>query len=272
MRRFKPAVVAILAVAFLLCGSSASAEELRQDFSQRYELAPGATVSLKNTNGSILVSSWAEDDVLVEATKVIKALGRGRAEDAMKDLRIEVSRPSGDLEIQTRHPRSASGISGWLFGRHITARVSYRVKVPNGTAVRATTVNGNVGIEAIDGEITVATTNGKILITEARGKAKVSTTNGSIRAEFADLADAGDRSFRTTNGSITVYLPKDLPCTVNASTVNGTVSTDFAVPIKSHAPRGHKRLQADINGGGSELSMRTALSPQLPALARMKPS
>lgn len=257
MRRLKPALVSILAAALLLFGSIVSAEELRQDFSQRYELAPGASVSLKNTNGSIVVSSWAENDVLVEATKVIKTLGRSRAEDAMRDLRIEISRPSGDLEIRTRHPQSASGISGWLFGRHVTARVSYRVKVPKGTAVRATTVNGNIGMEAIDGEIVVETTNGKILITEARGKAKVSTTNGSIRAEFTHLAAGADMSFRTTNGSITVYLPKDLPCTVNASTVNGAVSTDFAVPIKSHGHRGHKRLQADINGGGGELTMRT---------------
>lgn len=257
MRRTKSALVSILATAFLLCGSTLSAEELREQFSERYELAHGSTVSLKNTNGSILVSSWAEDDVLVEATKVIKTLGRSRAEEAMRDLRIEVSRPSGDLEIRTRHPQSASGISGWLFGRQVTARVSYRVKVPHGTSVRATTVNGNVGIESIDGEIVVETTNGKILITDAGGRAKVSTTNGSIRAEFAHLDAAGDMSFRTVNGSITVYVPKDLPCTVNASTVHGAVSTEFAVLIKSHGPRGRKQLHADINGGGRELSMRT---------------
>ena len=135
--------------------------------------------------------------------------------------------------------------------------MSYRIKVPSGIAVSASTVNGNVNIESVDGRIEAKTTNGQIRISEAGSSASASTTNGSIRAEFSMLTDFEDMSFRATNGGITVYLPKDLPCTVRASTVNGAVSSDFPITIAGSSRRSKKRLEGDINGGGAELSLRT---------------
>ena len=122
---------------------------------------------------------------------------------------------------------------------------------------RRIAVNGNVQIEAVDGQIDAKTTNGQIRISEAGSSASASTTNGSIRAEFRQLTDFDDMSFRATNGGITVYLPEDLPCSVRASTVNGAVSTDFPITIEGSSGRSRKRLEGDINGGGGVLSLRT---------------
>ena len=258
MNRLRAALPLTLTVTlFAVLSGALLGEELRDEFRELYDLSPGVSVTVENTNGSLEIASWKNDQVLVEATKVVKALGRGRAEEALERVEIDVSHSPEGLRIRTRLPRSSSGLTNWILGRHIEARVSYRVKVPPGTPVRALTVNGNISIEAIDGRVDAETTNGQIRISGARASTKATTTNGSIRAEFDQIADIGDSDFRTTNGGITVSVPRDIACSVSASTVHGAVSTDFAIAVASSRGRGSKRLRGDINGGGGRLSLRT---------------
>ena len=253
--RFLTPLLAI--VLFAGVAASLSAETLREEFSERYSIASGGSFSVQNVSGNLEIVSWNEDEVLVEASKVVKTVGRDRAEEAMAALKIEVDESRNEIVVRTTLPRNSSGLMDWIFVRNVGAKVSYRIKVPGGIAVSALTVNGNVRIEAIDGQINAKTTNGQIRISEAGSGVSASTTNGSIRAEFRDLASFENTSFRATNGGITVYLPADLPCSVRASTVNGAVSTDFPITIEGSSGRSKKRLEGDINGGGGELSLRT---------------
>ena len=240
-----------------LIGASLSAETLREEFRETYALSAGGSFWVQNTNGSLEIVSWDENEVLVEATKFVKALGRERAQEAMEALEINVEESADRVAVKTKQPKASSGFMSWLFGHNVDAKVSYRVKVPRGIHVRALTVNGNVDIHAVDGFIDAETTNGQIRISEARSSASASTTNGSIRAEFSELRSVDDMNFRTTNGGITVYAPSDLECSLSASTVNGAVSTDFAVTVEGSKGASRKKLKGDINGGGGELSLRT---------------
>jgi len=257
MTRSRPITLLLaFGLAVALCAAS-SAETLKSQFSEAYDIAANGTVSVQNTNGSLEIVSWGGEQVVVEATKVVKTMGRERAEEAMEALEIDVTQSPDELIIKTIRPRQGdSGLMSWIFGRRVEASVSYRLKVPGVIGVRARTVNGNVTIESVAGRIDAQTTNGQIRISEARSSTSASTTNGSIRAEFVELDDREDMSFRTTNGGITLWVPADLACSVQASTVNGAVSTDFPVLVGG-GRTSRKRLTGDINGGGSELSLRT---------------
>ena len=252
-RRFTPVA---LVLPLLFVGLAAGAEELRQEFTESYDIGRGAIVSLRNINGSIQISSWDGSTVQVEATKIVKTMGRERAELAMEELLIEVETTADGLDIRTRHPVSSSGVVNWILGRQVQSKVSFRIRVPADAGVRAQTVNGNVEISSVGGRIEVTTTNGQIRIIEASGAATATTTNGNIRADFHDLTAAGDMSFRTMNGGITVSLPSDLGWRVDASTVNGAVSSDFTLTSGQPSSSG-KRLRGEINGGGDELNLRT---------------
>ncbi|HVR30677.1 MAG TPA: hypothetical protein VMS86_14235, partial [Thermoanaerobaculia bacterium] len=76
----------------------ATAEVLREETAERYALAPGGRVEITNVNGNLEFSSWERDEVLLETTKVVKALGHGRAARAIEDLRIEVEHTPELLE------------------------------------------------------------------------------------------------------------------------------------------------------------------------------
>ena len=85
----------------------------------------------------------------------------------------------------------------------------------------------------------------------------VTWLNGRTAAgEAAAGRDAADRDlgFSSTNGGITVRLPRDARLSVDAATTNGGIDSDFE--LAGGAAR-RSRLTGDINGGGSTLRIRT---------------
>ena len=255
-RRTLHCIAALVACA-VLC-APLSAETLREEFSETYALRAGGEVSIRNVNGSIDLGSWERDEVLVEATKVVKTMGRSRAEEALEKLEIEIEHSGNTLRIKTRFPGGTSGVVGWLFGRRVDTKVSYRLTLPREVNLDVHTVNGNVTIESVSGVIDARTTNGQIRILEARGKASALTTNGSIRAEFRQVDRESDCVFRTTNGGITVWVAEDVGVDVAASTVNGAVTTDFPVLVSAGSDRWRRKsLKGEINGGGGHFTLHT---------------
>jgi hypothetical protein len=249
--------LAVALVVGLVTLSPAFGETLRERFKETYPVRAGAEVSLTNVNGNLEFSSWERDEVLVEATKVVKTMGRSRAEEALEALRIEVESSPGAVIIRTIFPERKGGVSGWLLGRDVDAMVSYKVTLPREIQLDARTVNGNVSVAALAGMLDAKTTNGTIKITESAGKTRAHTTNGSIIAEFRAAAD-GDCVFSTTNGGITVVVPESTQADVAATTKNGAVKTDFVALVDESEDRWRrKKLRGSINGGGNQLTLET---------------
>ncbi|MDX1383195.1 MAG: DUF4097 family beta strand repeat-containing protein [Thermoanaerobaculia bacterium] len=242
-------------LALLAPALPAGAETLHEEFDEVFRLAPGGEVSVRNTNGSLEFTSWERAEVRVEATKVVKTMGRSRASEAMEALRIEVDHDGDSLHIRTVYPESRSG---WLFGRKVEAKVSYRVTVPREVSLHAHTINGNVSVEAVSGTIDARTTNGQIRIAEAAGKANASTTNGNIRAELRKVDRASDCVFRTTNGGITLWVSEDVGAEVAARTTHGSINSDFPTLVRGGSDSWRRnRLEGEINGGGTNLTLET---------------
>jgi hypothetical protein len=257
-RRAGAWAVGALATA-LLAGIAvpAAAETLRDESRETYPLQPGSRVEITNVNGDLEFSSWDRDEALVEITRVVKARGSDRASRALEDLRIEVRHSPSSLEITTRQPSGVSSVLTWLFEGQVQQRVEYRVTLPRGARLEATTINGDVRVDTVTGGLEAETTNGRIELLGAAGAASASTTNGSISAEFVELGSGRDVELSTTNGGIVVYVPVAAGMDLSASTVNGVVDTDFAVLSSGSSARRRNSLRGAINGGGGQLTLET---------------
>ena len=92
-------------------------------------------------------------------------------------------------------------------------------------------------------------------VTDVTGDTSLHTSNGAIRAELAEVNPGKSIRLETTNGRITVAVPKSVAARVDASTTNGGITTDLPVTTTE---TGHHTLRGTINGGGSaELRLRT---------------
>lgn len=121
--------------------------------------------------------------------------------------------------------------------------------------VRAHTSGGSLKIVKAAGTVNASTSGGSITVEEVRGTIDASTSGGSVTAKIS-MQPESDCSLTTSGGSINVYVADDLKFTVDAKTSGGGVSTEFPVTIQGEINK--SQLQADINGGGPRLYLRTS--------------
>jgi DUF4097 and DUF4098 domain-containing protein YvlB len=230
-----------------------------QDFQWHGRLAAGKTVEIKGINGAIDGSAASGDEVEVTATK------HGRRSDP-GSVRIEVVEHAGGVTICALYPDTdgqrndcRAGGGGHNNTRDNDVEVHFTVKVPRGVGFDPRTVNGDVEVTDLDGDVDASTVNGSIQVSTA-GRVEAKTVNGSIRATAGRSDWAADAAFKTVNGSITVTLPASTAASVHAETVNGQIETDFSLTMTGGIKMDHgrmRRLSGTIGGGGHDLELQT---------------
>jgi DUF4097 and DUF4098 domain-containing protein YvlB len=258
--------------ALALLAGSASAATLKETFAQSYPFSAGGTLTLRNVNGSVTLDAWDRNEVRIEAEKEVKAGSDADARKVMDQVKIDVQTGAGGLRVETKLPKRNDSLLSWLGGNKGGVNVTYRVHLPrqakvdagsvNGTvaltgthgAAKLDSTNGTIKVAGVDGSLELGTTNGSITAAGISGTVKAETTNGDIDLQFANVPRQGDLALETTNGGVTVKLPRGAGVSVDAATTNGRVHSDFQV---AGGEPGKRRLSGDINGGGSRLHIRT---------------
>jgi len=264
-----------LALLTLALGASAAlaSETVTEPFVQSYPLAAGGKVSVANTNGRVTIDAWDQAQVKVEAEKKVKADSRDRAQQILKEIKIQVDAHTNEVRIETKMPHRANGsFWSWLSGSGVNASVEYHIHVPRRAVVAAEntngsvrlagtqaaasveTTNGSVTVDQVAGDVRLRSTNGGLHATGVSGSVEAETTNGAIEVKLASLSAGKSNSFESTNGGISVQLPKDARLSLDAETTNGGVSSDFA--LEGGRSSRHS-LSGNINGGGGRMTIRT---------------
>src|SRR5208283_264372 len=108
------------------------------------------------------------------------------------------------------------------------ASVDYTIRVPQNARLKEiSSINGRIVIDGVSGDIEASTVNGEMQIKGAAGDLKLSTINGRIEAELASLGGSQHVSLDAVNGQIEATLPANANAEVSASTVNGSLSSEF---------------------------------------------
>jgi DUF4097 and DUF4098 domain-containing protein YvlB len=242
-------------LAILLTATAAGAASLEAKFDRTFDVRAGTLFALNNTNGHITIRSWDQPRVQVHAVKHVQSRDWESAQKAMNDLKIEPSLTADALRINTNYPRHNDGFFDWLAGMNVSMSVQYDVTVPRSMNLTIDNTNGGIDISDVRGSHQISNTNGHIELARCAGDVDAETTNGAIRAELAEVNAGKSIRLETTNGRITVSLPKSIAARVNASTTNGSIKTDL--PVSTTEVK-RNSLRGTINGGGSaELRLRT---------------
>lgn len=260
----------------LILGATAHGATLKERFDKTFPLRPGAQVRLTNINGGVTFEAWDRNEVRVEAEKQVRARDSDAARKVMAQIHVDVAPDSSGLRIDTRMPkRGEAGGGFWdsLFGDDVNYGVTYTVHVPRRVAVdiqssnggievtgtqgdaHLRTSNGGLSVRNVEGDMELKTSNGAITVSRSAGALTAKTTNGAIQAELTDVPSNADLSLESTNGGISVRLPRDARFSVDAATSNGGVASDFPIP---GTKAGRHRLEGDVNGGGPKLLIRTS--------------
>jgi hypothetical protein len=227
----------------MIAGPRAQASD---QWEKTYQVSPGATLEIENTNGGIDVRTHDQPTIQVTARRTARAVTEQGARDLLGRTKLEES-ASADL-VRLVTPRQGSSM-----GQHVEVR--YEIKVPATIAVNLTTVNGKVELDGVTGAVALETVNGGI---EARGISTLrtaETVNGSVSLELASLPAQGTR-IETVNGSVGVKLPTTTGADVSVRTVNGGINVDGFGNV-NEAERRRRHYEGKLNGGGPTLRVET---------------
>lgn len=243
----------------LICKSISYSATIEETFKKNISFQQGGYLSISNLNGYIKITPWDKSDVEIVAHKEVRAPDQEQAEKLIQKLNIVIVESDNQIEIDTESPRNTwhdGGFFDWLLGRrNCPCSVSYELKVPVQIDLNLNTTNGGIGIRGVVGRVRMQSTNGEINADDIKGFIRCKTTNGSIRVGFIQIPGEDEISFKTTNGSVKLYLPSDYTGKVDLKTINGEIETDF--PLKMESEWSLKHIKGLIGSGGGEIQCST---------------
>ena len=217
-----------------------------EEWSRTYTLAKGGALDISNTNGPIVINAGTGPQVEVKATRTAKASSDEAAQALLKETSITETVTPTHVTLET------SG-KGFQVGRR-SINVEYQVTVPAGLQFTLKTENGGIGLHDADGTFAVSTTNGGIRGTNLSGQVTAHVVNGGIVVDLARVS--GPTTLDTVNGGIRVNLPADANVDVEASAVNGGVSSDNTLNLTG-VEKSRQHMTGKLNSGGTKITATT---------------
>ena len=219
------------------------------EWRRTYSMPQGGRLEVINVNGIIEVYPASGSQVEVVARREVRT--RTEEEAKARLAKAEMIEDVGPDHVRIEAKPNDQGVS---FGPHGRVSIQYRVSVPAGLTTSFRTENGVIRLENIEGRITVASTNGPIIGRGLSGSVDASTVNGGI--EIGLTAVDGDSKIVTVNGPATVILPPEIDAELEATAVNGGVTTQDGLPLTA-SDRTSKRVTGRLNKGGPRITVQT---------------
>jgi DUF4097 and DUF4098 domain-containing protein YvlB len=125
--------------------------------------------------------------------------------------------------------------------------------------VTAESVNGRVTVSNIEGDVTAESVSSALVISGASARSvRAETVSGSLSYD-GTIEPAGNYSFTTHSGPLTLAVPANAGATVSLETFNGSVDSDFPVTLESGVNRreGESQFEFRIGNGRARIALET---------------
>ncbi|MEZ4903241.1 MAG: hypothetical protein R2822_16525 [Spirosomataceae bacterium] len=155
----------------------------------------------------------------------------------------------------------------------VNREINFTIKVPKRFSLKLSTVNnGDIWVENVEGNHEISNVNGHINMKNISGSVVANTINQDINVNFTEVSSSTPMAFTTINGAVDITFPANIKTNVKLKTDRGEVFSDFDVDVdksptkiiqSADKEKGMYKIKKDdwtqgkINGGGSEIMMKT---------------
>ena len=197
------------------------------------------TIVINDASGDIQVHTGDTSGVTVHATKQAGGFGNPNNEQVSY-----LPSPDGNtITINT-------GDSG---------SVNFDVTVPSTSNLNLKTNSGNIEVDGINGQISMSTGSGGITAKQDQlaGSAVLHTDSGDITFD-GGITGSGDYQFTTGSGEIDANLNSSTALNVNASTDNGSITSNVqSVPVQNNDSGGTANGYIGSPNNSTKLTLKT---------------
>lgn len=249
-----------------------------------FAVPAGASLSVNNFGGAIIVHGWNQNRMRVQAehgrrgrvevsivgTTVTVKSGSREGPPTVTDFEISVPQATPLRLSGTYAEITVDGMTGPISAETVDGEVNVRggkgiitLRSIQGTVsladasgrIEVNSVNEDVSVSNVTGELKVETTNGEVTLLGIQSSSvEAATINGDVTYD-GNIADGGSYSFTSHNGDITVTIPERASVTIMGATANGEVDASFSLPVTSTPTR--KRFMFKIGTGSARLEVES---------------
>jgi DUF4097 and DUF4098 domain-containing protein YvlB len=225
-----------------------------------FSVSGAPKVTAETFDGSVTIRSWDRSEVAYEVVK------RAEDDERMRGIRITATQTGNTILIKAEYDKTfARKFNG---GWSANANANLEISVPRNATIVASSGDGQVRIDGIDGGVEARTGDGAITVSDSRGKATLQTGDGRISVDkfHGDVsAMTGDGSISldgsftrvsatTGDGSITLSLPAGANATIESD--NDEVRGD-GITLAPQTAGGRGTRRWNVGAGGPVYSLKT---------------
>lgn len=212
------------------------------EWTRDYPLAAGGRVELVNTNGPIDVAVGPAGAVHIAAVIEAGAMSETRAREMLTEVTMDETVTPDHVRVAAARKARGGGLV-----------IRFKVTMPADGRLEMTTNNGDLKAEGLRAHVKAMVVNGGIELSALRGTVDAAGVNASVSAKMAEVS--GPVRLEATNGRIALELPKTAKATLNARSVNGSI-TVTGLNVEQGEGRRIRTLESPLNGGGPEIDLR----------------
>lgn len=263
---------------------AAASLALAQQTDTTLAVRQGARLDVENFGGEIVVRSWTQDRVRIQATHST----RDWIEIATSASAIHVEAESRrgmphlveyQITVPAWMPVQLSGVSTdmQVEGTRAAVRVETvegGITVTGGTEVTVESVEGDVIVTGARGRVDASSVDGEVRLTDIVGDIGAESVDGNIiiQAQSANvdastvdgdiyyagtIRDAGRYDLATHDGTITISVPEGANATVTVASFNGEFEASFPVQITPRQTGRDRRFSFTIGTGSARVQLET---------------
>lgn len=257
----------LLALALAIVGCTFVSENLYQSeglVEQTFSTSDAPTIVVETFNGQILASVGSGNQVVAQVSTRAGGNTQAEADRHLEEIDLTLTQEGDTVRVIAKQgdPRGT-----YLEAAEVT------ISVPAGATLDMSTSNGRITVGDVQGDLNLSTSNGAVSVENGMGRITISDSNGriDISAEnavvdagtsngeiaFTGSLAAGNHSFRSSNGAISIALPAGASFNIDAETSNGSVTSDF--PVEVSGTMDDDQLRGSVGeDSGVNITVRTS--------------
>ena len=216
--------------------------KVTREWNRHYSLAQGGRVEIINPNGPIEAVVGPAGAVDIAAVINAGAMTESRANEILNEIKIEESAVPDHVRVATARPSGRGGFD-----------ITFKVTLPADARLEMNGNNGTFKASDMRGHVKAMIVNGGVELSGMTGTIDAAAVNGHISVKMAQVT--GPMRLESTNGRITLEIPKTAKATLNARSVNGGINVT-GLNTQDGTGRRIRTLESQLNGGGPEIDLR----------------
>lgn len=271
MGKDRPAASLVLLIAACVLTAGAQAEKKKE---LRYNVGPGASVSVTNPYGPIVVRPASGRQVVIIATSqsenvVVDGTQSGNRVEVRTRMAAKVGPEEGTVEFEVQVPQDANvsirAGSGPVLAERLRGDVMLEgdgaaIEVRDFTQghLKLRTVSGNVRLQNVSNtHLEVTSIGGDVHLQAVSGtNVTVNTTKGAIHYT-GSFGDGGQYSLINHSGDIDVTIPENASVAIEARSVTGSVENSYPFRQKEQPPAGARAFSGISQAGSSSVNLQS---------------